>query len=136
MNYLTSNYVSIGLCNKCQDSNVKALEIKTIIENLLSDNKNLPEIKRIINIIICDYKMVNPNKKISDIEFISYTIAAKPNTKNKYLLEIKATIVDWLEKYSDRYKIRKKRKETAISYYRSILMYFTQLLLFRRKVLL
>ena len=125
MNYLTSNYVSMNICNKCQDKNIRPDEIKGIIESILGDNNNLPQLKKIINIIICDYKMANPNSKVRDINFISYTIQAKPNTKNKYILELKSTIIGWLEAYSDRYKIRKKRKETAISYYRSILMYFT-----------
>ena len=125
MNYLTSNYVSIQICNKCQDSNVKTLEdVKPIVESILSDTGNLPQLKRIINIIICDYKRNYPNSKVSSIDFIDHSIKAKPNTKDKYILELKSTIVGWLEKYSTRYKMRKKRKETAISYYRAILMYF------------
>lgn len=125
MNYLTSNYVSMKICNKCQDSNVKALEIKNIIENLLGDRDNLPTVKRAINIIVCDFKRNYPNEKIGSINFIDHTIKVKPNTKDKYLLELKATLIGWLDKYSDKYKIRKKRKETAISYYRCILMYIT-----------
>ena len=125
MNYITSNYVSMKLCNKCQDSNVKALEIKTILENMLGDKDCLPTIKRIINIIICDYKRNYPNQKCSSIDFIDHTIRAKPNIKDKYVVEMKTIIVNWLETYSDKYKIRKKRKETAISYYRCILMYIT-----------
>lgn len=126
MNYLTSNYISIEICNKCQDSNVKPIDdVKPIMESILGDSNNLPQVQRIVNIIICDFKSTHKNTKISDISFVSYSIQAKPNTKNKYLLELKSTIIGWLEAYSTRYKARKKRKDTAISYYRSILMYFT-----------
>jgi hypothetical protein len=110
INYITSNYVSIDICNSCQDRNVKALEIKQIIENLLNDSKMLPQIKRIINLLICDFKATHRNEKIASINFLDYTITAKPNTKNKYLLEIKSTIVGWLEQYSEKYKVRSRRR--------------------------
>ena len=129
INYITSNYVSIDICNSCQDRNVKALEIKQIIENLLNDSKMLPQIKRIINLLICDFKATHRNEKIASINFLDYTITAKPNTKNKYLLEIKSTIVGWLEQYSEKYKVRSRRRpDTAQSYYRAILMYFAQII--------
>jgi len=125
MNYLTSNYVSMKICNQAHDSNVKALEIKSIMENMLSDAENLPNLRRTINLIICDFKRNYPKTKIGTIEFIDYTIKAKPNAKDKYIVEIKTNIINWLNTYSEKYKIRKKRKETAVSYYRCIIMYIT-----------
>lgn len=124
MNYLTSNYVSLDICNKCKDQNVKALEIKDIIESILSDNKNLPQIKRVINILICDFMRNFPGESVGSIEFVSYSVKAKPNTKDKYLLELKQIILSWLDENSPNYRKRKSRKATQISYYRSILMYF------------
>ena len=125
MNYLTSNYVSLDICNKCKDQNVKALEIKDIMECIIGDNKNLPDIRRVINIIICDFMRNYPGTKVGSIEFVSYTIKAKPNTKDKYLIEMKDMILKWLDDNSPTYRKRKSRKATQISYYRSILMYFT-----------
>jgi hypothetical protein len=124
MNYITSNYVSLDICNKCKDVNVKATEIKDIIESIISNNSNLPDIKKVINILICDYMKNYPHQKVSSIEFISYSIKAKPNTKDKYLLDMKTTILKWLDENSTNYRKRKSRKATALSYYRSILMYF------------
>ena len=126
MNYLLSNRTNIDYCNLCQDSNVKAIDdLQPIIDNLLSDRNALPELKRVINIIVCDFKRTHPNQKVASVEFLDYTIKPKPNIKDKYLLELKSTIVGWLERYSARYKGRARRKETAISYYRSVLLYFT-----------
>ena len=124
MNYITSNYVSLDICNKCKDTNVKATEIKDIVESIISNNSNLPDIKKVINILICDYMKNYPHQKVSSIEFISYSIKAKPNTKDKYLLDMKTTILKWLDENSTNYRKRKSRKATALSYYRSILMYF------------
>lgn len=125
LNYMTSNYVSLDICNKCKDQNVKAAEIKDIMECILSDNNNLPQLRRVINIMICDFMRNYPGVKVGSIEFVSYTIKAKPNTKDQYLLEMKETILKWLDENSPTYRKRKSRKATQISYYRSILMYLT-----------
>ena len=124
MSYLTSTYVSIDICNKCKDQNVKSLEIKDIIESIIADNKNLPEIRRVVNILICDFMRSCPDKKVGSIEFVSYSIKAKPNTKDPLLIEMKDTILKWLDENSSNYRKRKSRKATKISYYRSILLYF------------
>lgn len=123
MNYLTSNHVSIEICNRCKDQNVKALEIKDIMETILADNKNLPALRRVINIIICDFMRNYPGKSIKSVEFVSYSIKSKPNTKDKYIIEMKETILTWLDENSPNYRKRKSRKATAISYYRSILTF-------------
>ena len=123
MNYLTSNYVSLEICNKCKDQNVKALEIKDIMESILADNKNLPQVKRVVNILICDFMRNYPGVSVGSVEFVSYSVKEKPNTKDKYLIELKETILSWLDENSPNYRKRKSRKATQISYYRSILMY-------------
>jgi hypothetical protein len=125
MNYLTSNYVSLDICNKCKDSNVKATEVKEIIEGILSDNANLSDVRRVINIIICDFLRANPGKKLDSVDFVAYSIKAKPNTKDPILLEMKSIILRWLDENSPNYRKRRTRKATASSYYRSILLYFT-----------
>lgn len=125
MNYITSNYVSIDICNKCKDVNVKALEIKDIIETIFSNNDNLPQIRRVINILICDFMRNNPGKKIGSIDFVAYSIKAKPNSHDKYIIELKQIILDWLDENSPTYRKRKSRKSTQNSYIRSVQMYIT-----------
>ena len=110
--------------NKCKDQNVKPLEIKDIIESIISNNDNLPEIRRVINILICDFMRNYPGKSVGSVEFVSYSIKAKPNSKDKYLNELKEIILSWLDENSPTYRKRKSRKATQISYYRSILLYF------------
>lgn len=124
MNYLTSNSVSLDICNKCKDQNVKALEIKDIIESILSDNNNLPDVRRVVNILICDFMRNYPGQKVGSIEFVAYSLKPKSNTKDKYLIDLKTTILTWLDENSPNYRKRKSRQATAASYYRSILFYF------------
>lgn len=123
--YLTSNYVSLEICNKCKDENIKATEIKDIMETILADNNNIPSIQRVINIMICDFMVNNPGKSVGSIDFVAYTIKAKPNTKVAYILEMKSTILKWLDDNSPTYRKRKSRLATQNSYYRAILMYLT-----------
>lgn len=123
MSYLTSNYVSIDICNKCKDQNVKSLEIKDIIESILSDNNNLPSVRRVVNILICDFMREYPGAKVGSIEFVSYSLKSKPNTKDPILIEMKEIVLSWLDENSPNYRKRKSRKATQISYYKSILMY-------------
>lgn len=124
MNYLTSNYVSIDICNKCKDQNVKSDEIRNIIECILGDSKNLPDIKRVVNILICDFMRNYSGTSIGSVEFVAYSLKSKPNTKDKYIIEMKDIVLRWLDENSASYRKRKSRKATQISYYRSILTYF------------
>jgi hypothetical protein len=124
MNYLTSTYVSLDICNKCKDSNVKALEIKDIMESILGDKNNLPQVRRLVNIMICNFLANNPGKKVGSIEFVAYTTKAKPNTKVPVEIEQKQIVLKWLDENSPNYRRRKSREATANSYVRSITMYF------------
>ena len=90
VNYLVSNAVSLQICNKCKDSNVKATEVKDIMESILADKENLDDVTRVTNTLICDFMKNNPDKSINSIDFISHSIKAKPNTKDEYILEMKA----------------------------------------------
>ena len=123
--YMTSNSINLAICNKCKDSNVKATEIKDIMESIMSDNNNLVALRRVINIIIADFMRNCPGERVGSVEFVSYTIKAKPNTKDNLQLELKDTILSWLDENSPQYRKRKSRKATQISYYKSILLYLT-----------
>jgi hypothetical protein len=123
VNYLVSNAVSLQICNKCKDQNIKATEIKDIMEAIVSNNDNLPALRRVINILICDFMRNYSGKPISSVEFISHSIKAKPNTKDKYIIELKETIASWLDENSENYRRRKSRISTQNSYQKAILMY-------------
>ena len=123
MSYMSTNGVSLQICNKCKNENVKATEVKDIMESILMNKSNLHDMRRVVNILICDYFRNYPGKDINSVNFISYSIKAKPNTKDKYLIELKETILKWLDENSDNYRRRKNRTATAINYYKSILSY-------------
>ena len=91
----------------CKDNNVKATEVKDIVEAILGDNKNLPSVRRVINILICDYLRNYPGGRINSIEFVSYSIKSKPNTKDPILLEMKEIILGWLDENSPNYRRRR-----------------------------
>lgn len=121
--YLTSNSVSLNICNKCADSNIKPTEIKGIMEMILYDKNNLPNIYRVVNIMICDFLRYNPTKSVGSVDFITHNIRMKPNTRDKYIIELKDIILSWLNQDAN-YRRRKSRAATANSYYKAILMYF------------
>lgn len=123
LSYLTNHDVSLDICNKCKDQNIKSTEIKNIMESIFSDNKNLDSIRRVINILICDFMRHYPGKSVSSVEFISHSIKAKPNIKDPYIIELKKTILGWLDENSEQYRKRKSRPSTQMSYYRAVLLY-------------
>lgn len=123
INYMVSNAVSMQLCNKCKDQNIKPTEIRDIMESIITNNNNLQSIRRVVNILICDFMKNYPGKSVSSVEFISHSIRAKPNTKDKYIIELNDTITSWLDENSPSYRKRKSRQSTANSYKRAVLMY-------------
>lgn len=123
INYMVSNSVSLQVCNKCKDENIKATEVKDIMETILSNKENLADMQRVINILICDFMRNNPGKSIGSVDFIANSLKMKPNSKDKYVVEMKAIITRWLDENSDNYRRRKSRPATATSYYKAVLMY-------------
>ena len=125
MNILTSQRVDLGICELCKNENIKnATEVKDIIEGILSDSNNLPDVKRVINILICDFMESHRGVRVGSNKFVQYSLQAKPNTKSKLLLEMKAIVLKWLDENSANYRRRKSRTATANNYYKSILGYF------------
>ena len=123
MGILTSQRVNINICNTCKNASVSSTELKGIIEAILSEKENLPSVRRVINIIICDFMANFPGQPIGGATFISNAIKPRPNTKNQLLIEMKQTIVSWLDENSASYRKRKSREATANDYYRSVLTY-------------
>ena len=121
MNYMTTNKVSLEICNRAHDKYVPATELCNIIEAIMSDTNNLANLKRVINIIICDFLRKYPGGNVKSIEFVTYSIKAKPNTKDKYLIELKELLSNFLDQNSVAY--RRKSDARKASYYKSLLTY-------------
>lgn len=124
MTYITTHDVDYRVCKMCSDSNVKTEEIKGIIESIVKNTDNLDTITELVSLIICVYFESSKTKDVRDIEFISFTIKAKPNTKNKNVLRQNEIIEQLLTENSLAYNRRKSREATRLSYNRAILTYF------------
>lgn len=124
VNYMVSNTVNMKICNGfSNDRNVRPLEIKDIIESIVSNKKNIPDLRRVINILICDFMRRNRGVKPSDITFMNYSLKEQPNTNDAYIKEMIDIIMNWLEENSADYRRRKNRQATVISYRKSIKYY-------------
>lgn len=124
MSYLNNNSVNYKYCKMASDSNVRVDEVKSIIESILDENDNLVFVKELIRIIITVYFETDKEHELSDINFITSSIAAKPNTKNKQIIREKEIIETWLSDNSPRYRKRRSREATKSSYQKSVLYYF------------
>lgn len=126
VNVMTSQKVSKAKCTACQDirNSVKAEYIKAILEQIVADKSNIPGIRRVINIMIIDFLHNNPGMRVASPKFYTYTTSPKSNTKNPLLIEMKTTLVDWLNKYSARYR-NTTRPGTINAYFRCMMVYFS-----------
>ena len=125
MNTINTTDIDYKLCKMCADNNVKTEEVKSIIQTILSEEKNLPEIKELITLIVYTYCEQSKTKDVRDISFITYTIAPKPNARDKHILRMKDILEDWLNESSAAYRKRKNRVATKMSYHKAVLLYFT-----------
>lgn len=128
MEKINSTTVDYKLCKMASDSNIKTEEIKNIIETIVTDKDSVSEVKELIRLIIITYYEQSKTKDVRDIDFITFTIAAKPNTKDKNIIRLKEIIEGWLNESSPAYRKRKSRLATKNSYNRAILLYFTLLI--------
>ena len=124
MSRINSMTVDYRFCKMAADTAVKTEEVKSIIESILNDQKNIIDVKELVRLLVYTYFRESKTKDVTDIKFITYSIAAKPNTKDKHILRIKEIVESWLE-LSPRYQKRKARLATKNSYFRTVLMYFT-----------
>lgn len=125
MNYINGNGVNYAICKQCSDDNITTKEITSIIESILGDPENVIRVKELITLLITTYYAVSKTKDVRDISFITYSIAAKPNTKQKELLRIKQITEELLSENSPAYTRRKSRTATKNSFERAVIMYFT-----------
>ena len=122
--YINSTEVDYKLCKMSSDSNIKTEEIKSIIQSILSNNDTLLEVKELIGILVCTYFQQSKTKDVRDIDFITFSIAPKPNTKDKNIIREKEIVENWLNESSDAYRKRRSRLATKNSYNKAVFTYF------------
>ena len=128
MNLVNNNNIDMKLCKMASDTNVKVTEVQSIIESIQSEPTNLPTIKELLRITVYEYMINSKEKDVRSIDFVSKSIVAKPNTKNKNILRQKEIIENWLDENSPQYRKRKSRAATKTSYFRSVLTYYVLLI--------
>ena len=125
MERINTKDVDYKLCKSASDINVNTEEVKTILQTIISNPKNQSEIKELIGLLVSTYMAQSENKDINDIKFITFSIAPKPNSKDKNIVREREIVENWLEANSTAYRRRKTRLPTKNSYHRAIFTYFT-----------
>ena len=125
ISYMTSTQVNMALCVSSSTSGVDPKEIKAIFENILNSNNNIDRMRDAINIMVVDFMRAYPQYKtieeITGVKFIAHSIAMKPNTKDKDIIELKNIILGWLNT-SERYR-NIKTPATKNNYYKAMVSY-------------
>lgn len=122
---INSSRVDYKLCKMSSDSNIRVDELQSIIESILMEPSNSNLIKELVTILITSYFTQSKDKDVRNVDFITYSIAPKPNTKDSYLLRLKEIVEQLLSENSKAYIRRRSRLATKNSYHRAIIMYFT-----------
>lgn len=122
---ITTGGVDQKHCVSASDGNVKTGEIKSIIESIITDPANIPTITEFLRLLVGTFMSQSKTKDIHNIEFISFSLKAKPNTHDKNIIRQKEIVEKWLDENSPAYRKRKSREATRLSYNRAVITYFT-----------
>lgn len=125
---LETTTTDFRLCKMCADSNVRTDELKSIIDSIMTNPENFKMVKELVRNICTYYFLEGKSKDVTSVEFISFSISPKPNSKNELYLRDREILEALLLKNSDKYKTRSKRAATKISYNNSLLKYFVFLI--------
>jgi hypothetical protein len=130
INTINNTGIDYSICKMSADQNVKPSELRAIIESIINDRNNLAKVRRLIELLITTYyaNSTAKNKDVADISFITYSIATKPNARQKEIVEIKNIVQSFLEENSPAYMRRRSRVATKNSYESAIIKYFTFLI--------
>ena len=128
MNYINSHGINYRICKLASNDLVKFDELKGIIDMLTRDNKNIPLIKEYITLMISTYYMDTGKNNIKDIDFVSYSISPKPNSKNAYHLRLKELSEKMLISNAANFSRRRSRDATESAYFRAFNAYFALLI--------
>ena len=125
-NKINSNGVDYRICKICSDENIRPNEVKSIIESIMGSSDNNIKIRELISLIVINYYTYysGKDKDVRDISFITYSVSAKPNAKQKEITRQKELLEELLLDNSTAYARRRSRISTKNSYEKAILMYF------------
>ena len=123
MNSINSNGVDYKICHQCSTSDITPNECKAVIESIISNKNNIPEIKEAISLMISLY-FATGEIDVANIKFITYTVAPKPNAKQKEIVRLKDIIENWLCESGTAYMRRRSRIATKNAYERAVKLYF------------
>lgn len=123
MNKINSTGIDYRLSKACSNQDITPNEVKAVIESIIGNRDNIPEIKELIGLMIALY-FATGERDISDIKFITFTVAPKPNAKQKEIIRMKEIIENWLCESGTAYMRRRSRDATRNSYERAVRMYF------------
>lgn len=123
VNAINHNGVDYKICKMCSNSDITPNECRAVIESIISNRDNIPTMKELISLMISLY-FSSGEQDLSDIKFITYTIAPKPNAKQKEIVRVKDIIEQWLCESGTAYMRRRSRVATKNSYERCVRMYF------------
>ena len=124
MNDINTHGANQRLCKMASNNLVKLDEVKSIIDVMLADNRNIIYIKEMITLMVVCYFQESTTKDVRDISFVTYCIKTKPNTKNPYLIRQKELLNIILMNNSEHFKRRRNNDATEQAYYRAINAYF------------
>ena len=124
VNFIVSNGVNYKICKACSDDNITPNEAKAVIESIIMNKENILNIKELISLMITTYFASSSDKDLTNISFITYTVAPKPNAKQKEIIRQKEIIEQFLSESGTAYMRRKSRIATKNSYERCVRMYF------------
>lgn len=127
INYINSHGINYKICKLASNDLVKFDELKGIIDMLTREKNNMPLIKEFITLLISNYYMDSGKKNIKDVEFISYSISPKPNSKNQYHLRQKEISEKLLINNAANFSRRRSRGATESAYFRAFNAYFALL---------
>lgn len=126
MTYINTHGIDVRNCkiSTGNDGLIKYDELKSILENLINNTSNTMLIKELVTLMVVCYFQQSKKKDVRDLEFISYCIKSKPNSKDKYINKQKEIVELILINNSDNFARRRNRKATEAAYYRAINSYF------------
>lgn len=125
MSNMVSKGVDIRLVRLAANNNIRPEELRSIIETILDDRKNVGTIKELVRCLLVDYYSTpNSDKDPANIKFMSYSLSSKPNTKNPNIIRTKEILETWLSENSPSYRKRKSRLATQLAYHKAVLTYF------------
>ena len=123
MSFIVASGADYKLCKLSSNATVKTEELKSIIESILNDKNNMILVRKAISILVYTYFEQSKDKNVLTMNFITYSITPKPNTKDEHVLELKSIIDNWLNTGSVLYRKRKHRLATRNNYNKALLMY-------------